>query len=79
VLGKTCGLKTDEGTSDWSKQQDAELHDLYSTNTGRMRWAGHVAHTGERKGVCRILVGKMKERDHLEDRGLDGRIIFKWI
>ena len=25
---------------------------------GRMRWAGHVARTGERRGVCRILVGK---------------------
>jgi hypothetical protein len=24
----------------------------------RMRWAGHVARLGERRGVCRILVGK---------------------
>jgi len=24
----------------------------------RMRWAGHVAHMGEEKGVHRILVGK---------------------
>jgi len=23
-----------------------------------MRWAGHVAHMGERKGVYRVLVGK---------------------
>ena len=23
-----------------------------------MRWAGHVAHTGERRGVYRLLVGK---------------------
>ena len=23
-----------------------------------MRWAGHVAHVGERRGVYRILVGK---------------------
>jgi len=24
----------------------------------RMRWAGHVARMEERRGVCRILVGK---------------------
>jgi len=24
----------------------------------RMRWAGHVAHMGERRGVYRVLVGK---------------------
>jgi hypothetical protein len=25
-----------------------------------MRWAGHVAHMGERRGVYRVLVGKPK-------------------
>jgi hypothetical protein len=24
----------------------------------RMRWAGHVAHMGEERGACRLLVGK---------------------
>jgi len=24
----------------------------------RMRWVGHVAHMGERRGIYRILVGK---------------------
>jgi hypothetical protein len=24
----------------------------------RMRWAGHVAHMGERRGIYRVLVGK---------------------
>jgi len=33
----------------------------------------------ERRGVCRVLVGNMRERDHLEDPGVDGRIIFRWI
>jgi len=23
-----------------------------------MRWMGHVAHMGERRGTCRVLVGK---------------------
>ena len=26
----------------------------------RMRWAGHVAHTGEERGVYRVLVGKQE-------------------
>jgi hypothetical protein len=30
---------------------------------------------GERRGACRILVGKPEERDHSEERGVDGRII----
>jgi hypothetical protein len=32
-----------------------------------MRWAGHVTHTGKR------------ETNHLENLGIDGRIILKWI
>ena len=33
---------------------------------------------GERRGVCRVLVGK-PERDHLEDPGVEGRIILRWM
>jgi len=40
---------------------------------------GYVACTGERRGVYRVLVGKPEERDHLEDPGIDGRIILRWI
>jgi len=44
-----------------------------------VRWAGHVAHMGERRGVYRVLVGNLYERDHLGDPGVDGRIILRWI
>ena len=37
-----------------------------------MRRAGHVACIGERRGVYRVLVGNLTERDHLEDSCLDG-------
>jgi hypothetical protein len=32
----------------------------------------------ERRGAYRALVGKPEGRNHLEDPGVDGRIILKW-
>ena len=43
----------------------------------RMRWAGHVAQMG--RGVYRVLMGKSEVKNHLEDTGVEGRIILKWI
>jgi hypothetical protein len=34
---------------------------------------------GEKRGVYRIWWGNLRERDHLEDPGIDGRIILRWI
>jgi hypothetical protein len=34
---------------------------------------------GDRTGACRVLVRKLEGKDHLEDLGLDGRIILKLI
>jgi len=34
---------------------------------------------GESRGVYRVLVEKLRERDHLGDPGVDGRIILRWI
>jgi len=31
-----------------------------------MRWVMHVAHMEERRGLYRVLVGNLRERDHLE-------------
>jgi hypothetical protein len=44
-----------------------------------MREVGQVAHMGERRGVWRVLVGKSEGKNHLEDPGVDGRIILSWI
>jgi hypothetical protein len=33
----------------------------------------------KRRGACRFWWGKLKEADHLEDPGVDGRIILKLI
>jgi hypothetical protein len=42
-----------------------------------MRWAEHVARTGQKKGAYRILLQKLKKR--LEDLGVHGKIILKRI
>jgi hypothetical protein len=34
---------------------------------------------GERRGAYRILVGTLREGNHLGDPGVDVRIILKWI
>ena len=34
---------------------------------------------GERIGYTRFWWGNLKERDHLGDSGVDGRIILRWI
>jgi len=34
---------------------------------------------GERRGVYMVLVGNLKERDHMGDPGVHGRIILRWI
>jgi hypothetical protein len=65
VLRRVFGPKWDEVTGEWRKLHNEELNDLYSlpnivrvVQSTRMRWAGHVAHMGEDRGVHMVLVGK---------------------
>jgi len=65
VLRRVFGPKRDEVTGEWRKLHNEELSDLYSlpnivrvVKSRRMRWAGHVAHMGEGRGVHRVLVRK---------------------
>jgi hypothetical protein len=69
------------------KLHNEELNDLYcSPNIFRviksikMRWAGHVARMGgEKRCMQGFWSGTLRERDHLEDSGIDCRIILRWI
>ena len=65
VLRGIFGSRWDGVTGRWGKLGKEELNDLYSSpnifrviKSRRIRWVGHVAHIGERKGVYRVLVGK---------------------
>ena len=40
---------------------------------------GECSAKGEGRGVYRVLVGKPKGKNHLEDPDVDGRIILRWI
>jgi hypothetical protein len=44
-----------------------------------MRWAGHMARTGEGRGVHGVLVGRPEGKNHWGDQDVDGRIILKWF
>jgi len=44
----------------------------------RVRWAGHVARTGEERGCIGSCWGNRREGDHWGDLGVDGWII-EWI
>jgi len=69
VLRRIFGPKRHEVTGEWRKLHNEELNDLYCSpnivwviKSRRMRWAGHVARMGERRGVYRVLVGKPEEK-----------------
>jgi hypothetical protein len=51
---------------------------IIQVTKSRMRWAGHVACMGEKRGASRILVGRLDGRRPLGRPGVDGRIILKW-
>jgi hypothetical protein len=79
---RAFGTKRDEVTGEWRKLHNEELNDLYcSPNIARviksriMRLVGHVARMGEERGVYSVLVGKLRERVHLGNPDVDGRII----
>jgi hypothetical protein len=67
VLRRIFGPKRAEVTREWRKLHNEEPDDLYSSlnivwviKSRRIKWAGHVARMGEKRGVYRVLVGKPK-------------------
>jgi hypothetical protein len=73
VLRRIIGPNRDEVMGQRRKLHNGELHNLYSLpdivrqiKSRRMRWAGHVTCTGERRNVYRVSVGKPEGKRPLE-------------
>jgi len=69
VLRRIVGPKRDEVIGEWRILHNEELNNLYSSpsivrviKSRRIRWAGHVGHMGEGRGVYRVLVRKPEGR-----------------
>jgi len=65
VLRRIFGPKREGVTRQGRKLHNEEPNDLYFSPNNvlvmkfrRMRWAGHVARMGEKRGVYSVLVGK---------------------
>jgi hypothetical protein len=70
----------------WRKLHSEEDHNLYSSqnivmiiNSRRIRWVGHLAHTGEMRNAYRILVRKPEGNRPLGRPGCRWEDILKWI
>jgi hypothetical protein len=79
VLRRIFGPKRE-----WRKLHNEELNDGYSSPNIvsviklRMRWAGHVECMGG-EVYTGFWWGNLRETDHLEDPGIDGRIMLTRI
>jgi hypothetical protein len=71
----------------WRKLCNDKLHNLYSllniirvNKSRRVRLAGHVAYMGSTGNSYKILIRKPGRKDHLGDKGIDGKtVLLKWI
>ena len=79
VQRRIFGPKKDEVTGECRRLHNKELYALYFSpkmirviKSKRLRWAGHVVGMGERRGACRVLVGKPEGRRSL------GRLRQRW-
>jgi len=86
VLRMIFGPKSDDTTAECRGLHVEELHDLYSSpniirviKSRRMRWAEHVARMGRREVYTGFWWGKLRERVHFKELGVDGGIILKWF
>jgi hypothetical protein len=81
VVRRMFGPKRDEVTGGWRKLYN-EIHNLYSSpnivrmiNSRRMRCVGHAVCMGKMRNAFKFWWESLKGIDHLEDLGIDGRML----
>jgi len=86
VLRRIFGPKRGKVTGEWRKLHNGELSDPYCSlniagviKSRRMRWAGHAARMGVRRGVFRVLEWKPEGKRPLGRPKLRCRLILRWI
>jgi hypothetical protein len=82
VLRRIFGSKREEVAGGWRRLRNGELHNLYASpnvmrviKSRRMIWVGYVACMGELRNRYKISGGKPRGKNHLEDLGIDGRVV----
>jgi hypothetical protein len=85
VLRRTFGLQRDEVMGQWRTLHSGELHNFYSSldiirqiKSRGMSWVGHVACMREGGSCTGFWWESPRERGHLKDHGIDGRIGSRW-
>jgi len=86
VVRRLFGPKRDKVKGEWRNVHNEELNNLYSSpnvvrviKSRRMRWAGHAASVGGGEAYTGFWWVNLRETDHLEDPGIDDKIILRWI
>lgn len=83
-LRKIFGLEREQFNGDWKKLHKEEPHDLqvyisHQTMLGRSNRRGcgarYVGSLGNKRNEYTVLVGNLKERNHLEYLGVSGKVI----
>jgi len=82
VLRIIFGSKTEKVTGEWRRLHNEELYDLYSSSDIiqiKKSRTGHLARMGRHEKCIENLVGRPQGKNYLENLGVDGGIILKWI
>jgi hypothetical protein len=83
VPRRIFGPRREKLTNEWRKLHKEELNDLHSSSnilrvkSRRMRLAGLVTRMGREEVHTRFTWGNLRGY-HLEETGVDGRIILRW-
>jgi hypothetical protein len=82
VLRRIFGPKRDEVKQEWRGLRNEEFYDLYfspSIQIKKCEMDGTCSTLGRQERCIQGLMGRPEGIDHLENLGVDGRILLKWI